>query len=183
MADNANDKEHLRFWEIVALFAYMAGAIFLAVFGVNKKDLGGIFGGLMLVGSGAWLFGTLIGFLFGVPRLRASTNPSQQTSASGGFIPNTNLEQISDWLTKIIVGASLVQLKEISSGIYALSKTISEGTGGAVPTGVCGGLLVYFACAGFLWGYLWCSLRIFKEVSALTSREAKLSEQEGAVQH
>ncbi|NNU15074.1 hypothetical protein HK107_01890 [Parvularcula sp. ZS-1/3] len=37
---------------------------------------------------------------------------------------NTNLEQISDWLTKIIIGASLVQLRPIATSLGGLSRSL-----------------------------------------------------------
>lgn len=127
-----------------------------------------VFALLTAVGSAAWVGGSLLGFIFGVPRFRVS---DRGEGPQGSLNPNTNLEQISDWLTKIIVGATLVQLRELSAAIGALSVLIGAALGlpnrdGAIAAGA---VLVYFFGTGFMWGYLWCSLRVFKEVAELLS--------------
>jgi hypothetical protein len=50
--------------------------------------------------------GYLLGFLFGISRSLQGGDSSESNSQS--FPGNTNLEQISDWLTKILVGVGLV---------------------------------------------------------------------------
>src|SRR4029077_17521561 len=77
--------------------------------------------GLVAVGAGAFLAGaataagSLVGFLFGVPR--AAQQLTQEPTGTGQkrnpYLPNTNLEQISDWLTKIIVGVGLVEIRAV----------------------------------------------------------------------
>ncbi len=56
--------------------------------------------------------GFLVGFLFGIPRVLQGEDvlPGQQPEYRQRV--NTNLEQISDWLTKIIVGLGLVELRQ-----------------------------------------------------------------------
>jgi hypothetical protein len=80
-----------------------------------------------LVSAAFISIGALLGFIFGIPRApKTPPQTSQPTQTSGAssasadatsapqddrrFTPNTNLEEISDWLTKILVGAGLVQL-------------------------------------------------------------------------
>lgn len=69
------------------------------------------------------IVGAFIGFIFGIPR-----TPAAKDSENIGA--NTNLEEISDWITKIIVGVSLVQLNQLSDGIYKIGNTLSQGMGG-----------------------------------------------------
>lgn len=74
--------------------------------------------------------GALLGFLFGIPRLlqrpaaaQLQSNADAQTGEAGKsiqrttqdrfFSTNTSLEEISDWLTKIIIGLGLVQFQTI----------------------------------------------------------------------
>jgi len=49
-------------------------------------------------------------------------------SANGqpGYSGNTNLEQISDWLTKILVGVGLTQLREIPGQVQRLATQCSR---------------------------------------------------------
>jgi uncharacterized integral membrane protein len=79
-----------------------------------------------VVAISAAAVGAALGFLFGIPRVlqnssvgrRLHSTSSANTfikSASAGslFATNTSLEEISDWLTKIIIGLSLIRFHEI----------------------------------------------------------------------
>jgi uncharacterized membrane protein len=89
--------------------------------------------------------GALIGFLFGVPR----ANPA---AATGAFLHNTNVEAVSDWLTKILVGVSLVNLQSIGAFVDRLAADLGPalGTTKAFATG----LIVYFFVVGIIEGYI-----------------------------
>jgi hypothetical protein len=96
------------------------------------------------------IVGALVGFLFGFPK----TSERQESTAL--LTTNTNLDQVSDWLTKILVGIGLVQFGKISHGIDHLATSLAPGLGegtGAQPFAF--GLLVYSAVDGFLLGYIW----------------------------
>jgi len=71
-----------------------------------------------------YAFGFGIGFLFGIPRVlqRDVLTPNDYTDRDN-YIQrvNTNLEQISDWLIKIIVGLGLVQLQQIPGFLKRVS--------------------------------------------------------------
>ncbi len=101
----------------------------------------------VLVALCALLSGGILGFLFGIPR----------TLQNG---VNTNLEQISDWLTKILVGVVLIQLGAIADGagrlFTAVGATLGDGAagGGADPSIAAGALIVFFSIAGFLIAYV-----------------------------
>ncbi len=78
----------------------------------------------------ATALGAAFGFIFGIPRVLqrrpASIEKGQQfaiTEKTGSqlFFTNTSLEEISDWLTKIIVGIGLVQFTTILESIHAAS--------------------------------------------------------------
>ena len=60
-----------------------------------------IFGVALVLAWGAFSLGGVLGFLFGIPR-------TSEAAATRGVelqhLPNTNLEQISDWLTKVLIG-------------------------------------------------------------------------------
>jgi len=166
-----SDGKPRRFWEKAAVFGYLVGLIAIGCFAAAKSSLTA-FAVLWVVGTAAWLAGTALGFIFGVPRVRTAEQTQADVNALGDsnsiVVPNTNLEQISDWLTKIIVGATLVQLGQIAEELNELSLAIGRGLGGSednlVYATVSGGVIVFFFCAGFLWGYLWCSLRVYLEM-------------------
>ncbi|MGR4863538.1 hypothetical protein [Caulobacter sp. LARHSG274] len=121
---------------------------------------------IFLVGCAAWLSGSLLGFLFGVPRFQA--DPQADTNR---ILPNTNLEQISDWLTKIIVGATLVQLGPLAARMGQLFQAVGDQVGKPGAVVAAGAAIIFFSAAGFMWGYLWCSLRVFREMAALTRQD------------
>ena len=100
--------------------------------------------------------GALAGFLFGVPRMGGGE--------AGGRTPqvvsNTNLEQLSDWLTKILVGVGLVQIHQVDpllSGFRdQIDRALTAANGHQLPgAGVAACLiLIGSSVAGFLAAYL-----------------------------
>jgi tetratricopeptide (TPR) repeat protein len=106
----------------------------------------------------------LLGFVFGIPRtLQHDIAPGANTSVTEqdkiGYQINTNLEQISDWLTKIIIGVGLVELGSIGSWLISFSKTIGKGFGDTeLGQAYVLGVLVFYSGVGFLFGYLWTRL-------------------------
>lgn len=165
------------FWEAMAWFAFGVGALTVAFYS-TPLDGGWLqrFGLLFALSSGAWMSGGALGFLFGVPRYKSSAGEQGSTPqapaarAAVAFTPSTNLEQISDWLTKIIVGATLVQLAPIVQAFSALCLWIGAQLHNPTAAIFAGGMLTFFFFAGFLWGYLWCSIRVFQEMVDLTAQ-------------
>ena len=90
--------------------------------------------------------GALIGFLFGVPRV----NPA--APAAGQFLHNTNVEAVSDWLTKILVGVSLVNLQAIGGFTDDMSRELASALDR--PKAFATGLIVYFFVIGVIQGYI-----------------------------
>src|SRR6266498_647278 len=76
--------------------------------------------GLAIAGA-ALMIGGFLGFLFGIPR----TGTVIESDVHG----NTNLEQISDWLTKILVGVGLTQISEIPTFLEKLSASLEANLG------------------------------------------------------
>jgi hypothetical protein len=117
--------------------------------------------GLMILGAGM-LAGSLVGFLFGIPRTLQGSGPPLETPTTEtadtrqpAYLVNTNLEQISDWLTKILVGVGLVQLGKIADGSGRLVDFLAAGLGGRPSSRVlAAGLMTYSTVSGFLTGYL-----------------------------
>jgi uncharacterized membrane protein (DUF485 family) len=152
--------------------------------------------GVGIVGAGASLLaGFLLGFVFCIPRTPArhdsvATPPAGKTgtdapatsttygSASAAVETNSNLVEISDWLTKIIVGVGLVELSKIPGKLDSLAKYFAAGlrtcsaattattTTAATASTSCAdstkafamGIIILFSTCGFLFGYLWTRL-------------------------
>ncbi len=106
------------------------------------------------------IVGAFIGFIFGIPRTPASKDPDN-------IAANTNLEEISDWITKIIVGVSLVQLNQISAGIIELGHTLAAGLGNH-PTSFVFSIatMIFYFVGGFFLGYLWSRIYLPKILRA-----------------
>lgn len=109
----------------------------------------------MLTAGGAFMIGGLLGFLFAVPKSLATPQTPPAGADAPDFQSSTNLEQISDWLTKIIVGLGLVELGKLASDTKRLVNFLAPALGGS-PRGQTFALacLVYFAATGFLIFYV-----------------------------
>lgn len=156
--------------------------------------------GLLLSGS-AMLTGVFLGFLFGIPRslqqqgmgeptapasppppapgAPATTGAAQASNAQSApariaYGPNTSLEQISDWLTKILVGVGLTQLSSLPSALARFADFAIPGLGGFETSGVFAtALLIYFTTCGFLMSYLWARLYLGRALSNAEVAEIK----------
>lgn len=113
-----------------------------------------VFSLALLLGLAALVGGGLVGFLFGVPRRLQQTDMSKDP-ANPRYVGNTNLEQISDWLTKILVGVGLTQILQIPTQLERLAAFLAPALGNQPSSQVFAlAILGYFAVAGFLIGYL-----------------------------
>jgi hypothetical protein len=136
-----------------------------------------ILGMLLLFGAAAVVVGGLPGFLFGVPRAGTTiesvgSNPKGgnpgPTVTPGSTLPNTNLEQISDWLTKVLVGVTLGQLGNIGPAASRLFYTMATALGvGDSATAFVGALVIYGAALGFMFGWLTARVWIAWTIAAL----------------
>ena len=125
----------------------IAGLIPLVIYGLSERSqLARILGVGGMVAGAAFLGGVLVGILFGIPRTLQTDEPPGDSLSSRthvGYRVNTNLEQISDWLTKILVGIGLVQLPDIALAVGRLADAIADAMGGSSGSiVVAGGLLV-----------------------------------------
>jgi hypothetical protein len=121
----------------------------------------------LLAGAAAALLGALLGFLFGLPpgsnghsdnggNGGAPANAAASMAATQQRAVNNNLLEISDWLTKIIVGAGLVGLTDLVRWIGQVGSRVGAGAGLANETAAMfgGAILVFFFTWGFLFVYI-----------------------------
>lgn len=118
----------------------------------------------VLIACAIAAFAFVFGFLFGIPRVPTAngSGPGAEKNAAGTPQPTAGLEQVADWLTKIILGAGLTSLGAIKGYVVALAHYLAA----CVCTTECAaqtqrvafvfGLAVigYFSAIGFLAGYL-----------------------------
>src|SRR4051794_33887578 len=93
------------------MLAGLASIFLIAIASASDRWL--FFGSAVLFGLAAEACGGLLGLLFGVPRTIDPEGGERKGAARVSYGANTNLEQISDWLTKILVGLGLTQLGPI----------------------------------------------------------------------
>ena len=82
----------------------------------------------LAVAGACVLCGGAAGFLFGIPRAeKYRYKPTADRSANEYYYSdNTNLEEISDWLTKIIVGLTLVKFRTILDWLQQAATSVSR---------------------------------------------------------
>jgi hypothetical protein len=132
----------------------------------------GAFGVGVVIGSSAFLIGGLVGFLFGIPR--TVTSPTRAAGATQ-YRGNTNLEQVSDWLTKIIVGISLVEIGRIVPALAKLGTILKTPLGGQPSSAAFGvGAVIASALTGFFFFYLWTREEFFLELGLLFPGKSNL---------
>lgn len=117
---------------------------------------------LLFVAGAFFTFSNLIGFLFGIPR---TTVIDESEKSKSQYIGNDNLLQVSDWITKIILGLGLTQLNEIPHLLQRIAKFITENTYASNQALIIL-IIFYFTCLGFLFGYLWTRLYFIKMLHA-----------------
>jgi hypothetical protein len=131
----------------------------------NHENFFAILGAGLLVSIASLVVGALTGFLFGIPKSgapvkqvnegRGDGNTKLSVGPTAGLRRNTNIEEISDWLTKIIVGLGIYELKNVPSLFARLSAFLSPAFGGKYGSGaIAVTLALAFAASGFLLGYL-----------------------------
>lgn len=174
--------------------AGLLGLALPAVFAIQGATILGFVSvtsvGLAIVGASLGV-GGLLGFVFGIPRLLQDARPPTREETGevhaedrrAPYAGNTSLEQISDWLTKILVGVGLTQLANIPSGLVALGDFLAPGLGGFAGAHIFGaGLVVYSLLDGFFLGYLWTRLYLPSLFAESDVRALVASARESGVQ-
>ena len=170
-------------------------ALFLAAFTLlgwaqscNGKQWLQITVAAMLISAASVGAGWLLGFLFGLPRSTQKTGDP----AAFGISANTNLLDVSDWLTKIIVGISLVQIGNLPSALGRLGRSIapmlgyapqrnpscaaavitSEGAIGGIGVAMCLSTFVIAFSSGYLFTRV-ILLRVLRKAEEEAEKEAE----------
>jgi len=164
----------------------LLGAALGFCFGISQTTnrwSAAIFAVLIVLASTA--VGALLGLLFGIPRALANSTPKSSapdgtsaeqaggsSTARGGYAPNTNLEQVSDWLTKLLLGAGLTQLARLPGALNHLGSYLAPGLGGDNAASFAVAMVVYGVVVGFLLAFLATRLKLgalFKQADQLAA--------------
>lgn len=165
-------------------WALLAGCGVIALYSLQAESIGrffAVFGVALAVAGAASISGALVGFVFGIPRALQGTDggvavaaknespgisATKDKSREQSYRANTSLEQISDWLTKILVGVGLTQLTQFPGAIERYSSYVGSAFGGIPGAPVfIGAASLYFVVCGFLLSYLWTRLTLSKAFS------------------
>jgi hypothetical protein len=155
--DNSRSK-----WRFYLGISIVAGIVAVFLHTLEYSQTREFSAGFLLAGASLFL-GVLVGFIFGIPKTSKSsadsTNPLEANSAVA-YSLNTNLEEISDWLTKMLVGVGLVQLTAIPGYIRRIAIYWESSIGKSFPAAYVAALIIFFLSTGFLMGYLWTRLAL-----------------------
>lgn len=93
--------------------------------------------------------GAFCGLLFGIPRMRQKPQSGSEGDNEQRYQPeiNNNLIEVSDWVTKIIVGLGLVELRSIPSKLKELANPLALALGSDGSAAIAAGLIVFFTSA------------------------------------
>jgi hypothetical protein len=178
----AEDSRDIRRVNLALLSALGISGVVALLAGLGTHAIGPI----LLWSIASVASGAATGFLFGIPRVARQEPPPKSTQADRkpagqlpdarkeegnpsavkgapepALRPNTNLEEVSDWLTKIIVGLGLVHLKDLQA-IVASTAANAAAAIAAQPTAthvsIATALIVGFAIEGFFGGYIYTRL-------------------------
>lgn len=118
----------------------------------------------VLVAVAPFALGGLAGFLFGIPKTLQGNGADDNGTSTGaasrrerrahGWQTNTNLEQVSDWLTKILIGVGLTQLQVLPERVQDTADYVAESLGPNASSAIVASILISFAIAGFVIAYL-----------------------------
>ncbi len=168
--------KHTTTWLVVlALGMLVGGTVWIFIYAFNTPGSHWSYVAVgMLTALAAVLVGFFAGFLIGVPRIVSS---GQVRLATGRFSPSTNLAEISDWLTKLLLGAGLVSLSRLGGPIGRLIDNVAGGLHGVTVNPAiiqaakvtAGAIMIAFAVLGLLVGYIvtstWYERRLEKTLS------------------
>jgi hypothetical protein len=155
----------------ISIIIGFVGTVLFALQASSVAQALSIIGVALMVAGASLMSGGLLGFLFCIPRTLQQDlvqQPSQNREGGDAaqFRPqgisyqvNTNLEQISDWLTKILVGVGLTQISALPGALQGYADFTSSGLGDFPNSKVFAiAALIYFLVCGFLTSYLWTRL-------------------------
>jgi hypothetical protein len=145
--------------------------IYAASGDLGDANSGSVLAVATMSAGAALAVGGILGFLFALPRTL------EQEKGSGLLATNSNLDQVSDWLTKILVGLGLIELGRIAHGVGDLGDSMAAALGdeaGAKTFAL--SILIFSAIDGFLLAYLWTRIVVSRGLKEAAENLAKVTE-------
>jgi hypothetical protein len=133
---------------------------------------------LILTGLAAMAAGSIFGFIIGIPRLNKNYTPSLNDNKFEG---NTNLEEISDWITKLIIGVTLTQVILFPKFLSDIADTVVKAAQCPEKCGVYDKtivitVIIYNFIFGFYLGYLGARILLVKIFNSLAKYDSLVLE-------
>ena len=144
---------------------------FLSFISLNPYTYLFTLGNALLIAGAFYGVGGLTGFLFGIPKMIQNNHIEANSLGENesNVAHNDNLVQISDWLTKIIVGVGLTQLNYIAPALYEVGKKLGTTILGFdhrgnddFGTNTSIAIILYFTILGFMMVYTWTRLHFYR---------------------
>jgi hypothetical protein len=160
---------HVSTWlGFLGVAAPVGGTAWVAVYAFSTLGSHATYLGVgVLTSLAAFVAGCFIGFLFGIPRAVSSGELRQNQSAASAAGPSglgasTNLAEVSDWLTKLVLGAGLVELTRLGGPVGRLIDEVAAGlhisgaSAASVQTAkvMAGAIIFGYVIMGLLDGYI-----------------------------
>lgn len=165
--------------------AVMTIVLFVALlifFGADRSFV--VFTVAIVMGA-YYIAGCVLGFIFAIPKSFQNNqqvmepavdkdgkplNPNSARRDGMRYKDNTSLEEISDWLTKIIIGLSLTQFNHLQDMIDTAARSIQAGLSSALCKDCTKvnlysfsyALIILYSLAGACCGYLWTRIEFPK---------------------
>ena len=173
-------------WQTYLSLAVLTGLASIALHATGGEFRTQLGAGFFLAGS-SLLGGVLVGFLFAIPKsdssLGNSIRSTEESRGASKYSLNTNLEDISDWLSKMIVGVGLVQLTSVPGYIKRASLYWSSSVKPGFPAAYTSTLIIFFCLLGFLVGYLWTRLVLIGDFIRQDPRNVNLQAIESKIEN
>lgn len=112
------------------------------------------------------VLGFFFGLLFALPRYSRTENRPSGSTQDRGLDVNTNLLDIADWLTKIIVGLGLYELKGIPKALRQFAGYVAQGFTANGSEQFSMAMILHFVLLGFVAGYLLTRLELNRLIRA-----------------
>jgi len=152
-------------WQIALPFWMIVGVVAILLEASTHPNPFRVIGAGLLIACAAGGVGASIGFLFGMPQAVKGNQQDNNGNGEGksGLVLNTHLQEVADWLTKLLLGVGLAQLANLRSALTSLGTYLNQSSG--LESGVAIAIVIYFIAIGFLLGYLWAELYLSTQVS------------------
>lgn len=149
-------------WMLKLLITLLiVGFIFILVYAPFKSKGGITFwvfvSTAVFICAASAIIGGLTGFLFGIPRVRQGNivQVDEEGKVKPSVESNTSLEQVSNWLTNIIIALGLANLVQIPPALESFGTRVAPALGGGVSAEVFAiSMCLFYLIDGFIVSYL-----------------------------